>query len=72
MYLPNNKPKVITYRDYKNFDNCRFSEEKLSEIKKFSPLNKNTSIFHNICIEVLENYVPEKQKGKPATRETLC
>ena len=62
MYLPNNQPKVITYRDYKNFDNSRFSEELLSEIKKLGPLNKNISIFHNVCIEVLEKYSPGKQK----------
>ena len=31
MYLPNNQAKVITYRDYKSFDNSRFSEELLSE-----------------------------------------
>ena len=24
------------------------------------PLNKNISIFHNVYIEVLENYVPDK------------
>ena len=59
MYLPNNQPKGITYRDYKNFDNSHFSEELLSEIKKFGPLNKNISIFHNVCIEVLEKYAPE-------------
>ena len=62
MYLPNNQPKVVTYRDYKNFDNSRFSEELLSEIKKLAPLNKNISIFHNVCIEVLEKYAPEKRK----------
>ena len=62
MYLPNNHPKLITYRDYKNFDNSRFSEELLSEIKKLGPLNKNISIFHNVCIEFLEKYAPEKQK----------
>ena len=62
MYLPNNQPKVITYRDYKNFDNSRFSEELLSEIKKLGPLNKNISIFYNVCIEVLEKYSPGKQK----------
>ena len=62
MNLPNNQPKVITYKDYKNFDNSRFSEELLSEIKKLGPLNKNTSIFHNVCIEVLEKYATEKQK----------
>ena len=62
MYLPNNQAKVITYRDYKNFDNGRFSEELLSEIKKLGPLNKNISIFHNVCIEVLEECAPEKTK----------
>ena len=59
MYLPNNQPKVITYRGYKNFDNSRYSEVLLSEIKKLGLLNKNISIFHNICIEVLEKYAPE-------------
>ena len=62
MYLPNNQLKVITYRDYKNFDNSRFSEELLPVIKKLGPLNKNISIFQNVCIEVLEKYAPEKQK----------
>ena len=62
MCLPNNQPKVITYRDYKNFDNGRFSEELLSGIKKLGPLNKNISIFHNVCIEVLEKHAPEKTK----------
>ena len=62
MYLPNNQPKVITYRDYKNFDNSRFSEELLSEIKQLGPLNKNIIIFRNVFINVLEKYAPEKQK----------
>ena len=70
MHLANNQPKVITYRDYKNFDNGRLSEELLSEIKKREPLNKNISIFHNevevfimkFHIEVLEKYAPEKLK----------
>ena len=62
MYLPNSQPNVITYRDHKNFDNSRFSEEFLYEIKNLGRLNKNISIFHNVCIEVLEKYAPEKQK----------
>ena len=62
MYLPNNQPKVITYRDYKNFDNSHFSEELLYEIKKLGPLNKSISIFHNTCIAVLKKYAPEKRK----------
>ena len=62
MYLPNNQSKVIAYREYKNFENNRFSEELLSETKKLEPLNKNISIFYNVSIEVFEKYAPEKQK----------
>ena len=62
MYLPNNQPKVITYRDYKNFDNSRFSKDFMSEMKKLGPLNNNISIFHSVCVEVLEKYAPEKRK----------
>ena len=58
MCLSNNQSKVITYKDYKNFDNSRSSEELLSEIKKLGQINKNISIFHNVCIEVLEKYAP--------------
>ena len=53
MYLLNNQPKAITYRD-------AFSEWLLPEIKKLGPLNRNISIFHNVCINVYENYAPEK------------
>ena len=31
MYLQNNQPKIITYRDYENFDNSHFSEDLLSD-----------------------------------------
>ena len=62
MYLPNNQPRVITYRDYKNFDNSRSSEELLSEIKKPGPLNRIMSIFHNACMEALEKYASKKHK----------
>ena len=33
-----------------DFDNSRFAEELLSEIKKLEPLNKNISIFHDVCM----------------------
>ena len=52
----------MDYMDYKNFDNSRFSEELLSEIKKLGSLNKNIRIFRNVCIEVFEKYAPEKLK----------
>ena len=60
MYLPNNQPKVITYRDYKNIGVTVLFLR--SCCLKPGPLNKIISIFHNVFIEVLEKYVPEKQK----------
>ena len=71
MYLPNNQPKVMTYRDYKSFDNSRFSEVLLSKIKKLGLLSKNISIFHNVCIEVLQKYSPEKPKYKVSILEQI-
>ena len=62
MHPRNNQPKVITYRDYKKTDNSPLSEELLFEIKKPGPLNKKISIFHNVCVEVPEKYIPEKQQ----------
>ena len=52
MYLLNNQPKVITYRDSKSFHISRFPEELLSGIKKLGPLNKNISIFYNVYIYI--------------------
>ena len=34
----------------------------LSEVGKLGPVNKNISIFYNVCIEILGKYAPEKQK----------
>ena len=70
MYRSNNQPKVITYRG-SNYDNSRFYEELLPEIKTLGPVNKNISIFHNVCIEILETYAPEKQKYIRANQANL-
>ena len=48
IYLSNNQAKFIPYIDYK--------------VKKLGPLTKNTKLIHNVFIQVLERYVPEKQK----------
>ena len=63
MCLPNNQPKVIIYRNYKNFDNSQFSEDSLCEIKTLAPLNKNISFFHNQCIVVLDENMALKNKS---------
>ena len=61
----------MTYRDYKSFDNSRFSEVLLSKIKKLGLLSKNASIFHNVCIVVLQKYAPEKPKHIRANQENF-
>ena len=62
MYLPNNQSKIVTNRGKINFNESCFSEELLSEIEQFVPLNKNITIFDNVCISFFERYTHEKQK----------
>ena len=34
LYLPNNQPKIISYRNYKHFDNKRFLKDFQLELEK--------------------------------------
>ena len=54
------KPKIVTYRDYKRFDNEKFRE---SLITYFST-GKNTSYdaFENLVLQTLGKMAPIKQK----------
>ena len=45
MYLPNEQPKIITYREYKIFDNKCFLEVSLFELDKLGSLTKNIEMF---------------------------
>ena len=45
MYLPNEQPKIVTYREYKIFDNKCFLEESLFELDKLGSLTKNIEMF---------------------------
>ena len=62
IYLPKEQPKIITYREYKIFDNKCFLEESLFEMDKLGSLTKNIEMFQNVCINVLDKYALEKQK----------
>ena len=56
MYLPNDQPKIITYRDCENFDiKCCL------EGFQFELVAKNVDIFQNVYINVLEKDSPEKK-----------
>ena len=64
MYLPNNPPNVITFRDYKNFDNSRFSEELLSglRLRNVDHWIKTQAFFITYVSNFLKN-IPLKKKS---------
>ena len=63
IYLPNDQPKIITYRDYEIFYmKCCLEEFQLELVAK------NVDIFQNVYINVLHVDSPEKQKYVSATQ----
>ena len=58
--FPKAQPKIIYYRDYKNFDLSVFRSELREELKK----NENQGYFHFevTFLRVLEKHAPMKQK----------
>ena len=58
------KPRVISYRDYKHFNNETYRNESLSEISN-SCLNfddRGFNDFFEICQVILDQHAPRKQK----------
>ena len=48
MYIPNDQPKLITYRDYKKFYNKHFLEASQSELNKLGmPLKNKNFVWAN-------------------------
>ena len=61
-YFPKLKPKVVNYRDYRNFRYNEFRAELDNEMLKHDLGNMEYQHFLNIFIEILNNYAPMKQK----------
>ena len=56
-------PKVISYRDFKNFENDRFMNSLQSALNnQNSNYVKNPDLFFNICHRVLDKHAPRKKK----------
>ena len=55
------KPKIVTYRDYKRFDNEKFRESLIS----YFSAGKNISYdaFENLFLHTFDKMAPIKQKG---------
>ena len=58
------QPRVVNYRDYKYFENCRFRADLLSELSKanIEENEEGLSDFLDMCKRILDLYVPHKQK----------
>ena len=61
-YFKKEAPKVIIYRDYKYFDNEKFSNELENELSKIEPLTLNYNIFKDACMDVVNKHAPLKRK----------
>ena len=62
MNFQKNKPKLITYRNYKKFDNRIFKKEEQKKFKMIGSLVKNIDIFKHICTDILNKNASLKQK----------
>ena len=58
------QPKVIHYRDYKNFQNDRYRDELTPKLPNIVSENNNIRLkeFLSICMDILDQYAACKQK----------
>ena len=61
-YFPKAKPKIVNYRDYRNFRNNEFRAELDNGILKLDINNIEYQHFLNIFIEILNKHAPMKIK----------
>ena len=59
-YFPKPKPKIVNYRDYRNFRNDEFRAELDNKILKRDINNIEYQHFLNIFIEILNEHAPMK------------
>ena len=62
VFYKKQKPKIIQYRSYKNFDNQVFQRELNSELLKIDLNNAELSEFTEIFLSILDKHAPKKQK----------
>ena len=62
------KPKIIYYRNYKNFNGNLFKEELNNELLNIDNNNAKLAEFTNIALSVLDKYQARKRKNICAKR----
>ena len=59
-------PKVVTYRDFKKFENEKFMDSlKLTLNSQDVDYTKNPQLFFELCWNELEHHAPRKKKVPP-------
>ena len=61
VFYKKQKPKIIQYRSYKNFDNQVFQRELNSELFNFDLNNAELSEFTEIFLSILDNQAPKNR-----------
>ena len=61
VFYKKQKPKIIQYRSYKNFDNQVFQRELNSELLKIDLNNAELSEFTEIFLSILDKYAPKNK-----------
>ena len=62
-YFPKPKPKIVNYRDYRNFRNDEFRAELDNEILKHDINNIEYQHFLNVFIEISKKHAPMKMRA---------
>ena len=70
-YFPKLKPKILNYRDYREFRNDEFRAQLDSEILKHDINNMEDQHFLNIFIEILNKHATMKQKYLRANQRSF-
>ena len=61
-FFKKKKPKIISYRDYKNFSNISFRNELLGRLNKTDINNIHYQEFDNTVVDILNRHAPIKRK----------
>ena len=61
-YFKKQKPKIIKYRNYKNFCNEAFKQELVKELNDNNILPGQLESFENVVFKILQKHAPQKLK----------
>ena len=60
--MPRCKPKVISYRDYRNFNENGFVYDVITSLNQIQSLDLTYNLFEETLIEIIDKHAPCKSK----------